>query len=233
MYYIKLDGKSSRDLGLSITKRPSFSAPKRRYEKFDIPGRDGELYIDQEKYDDLTTEISFNYIVDHDDMWHEKWRKCKIWLLKGGIRKLELSDDKHFYRKVKYIELSTNERSVRNAGEFSANIVTDPYSYVISGSYMYPYMQVRVNDYEVCKPIYYITGEGMCVLTVNGKSMNINVGQNIYIDTELQLAYRNDGVLRNTSVSGIYEDLYLLPGKNDIRITSGFELQIQPNWRCI
>lgn len=233
MYYIKLDGKSSMDLGLAITKRPSFPAPKRRYETFDIPGRDGELFIDQEKYDDISTEISFNYIVDHDDMWHEKWRRCKDWLLKGGIRKLELSDDKYFYRKVKLIELSTNERNTRMSGEFSATMVIDPYSYLISGTFMYPYVQVRDNNYGICQPIYYITGEGMCTLSINNKSMTINVGQHIYIDTALQLAYRKDGSLRNTSVSGVYEDLYLVSGKNDIKITSGFELQIQPNWRCI
>ena len=71
------------------------------------------------------------------------------------------------------------------------------------------------------------------MLTVNGKTMKATVGQNLTIDTERMLAYRTDGTLMNTSVTGDYEDLYLQAGENEISITSGFSLKIIPNWRCM
>ena len=61
--------------------------------------------------------------------------------------------------------------------------------------------------------------------------MRANVGQNITIDTERMIAYRTDGAMQNTAVSGDYEDLYLLEGANQIVITSGFGLKVIPNWR--
>ena len=70
----------------------------------------------------------------------------------------------------------------------------------------------------------------MCTLMVNGNEMTANVGQNLTIDTDLMMAYRQDGTLQNTAVTGDYEDLYLVPGDNVINITSGFDLKIIPNW---
>ena len=63
--------------------------------------------------------------------------------------------------------------------------------------------------------------------------MTVNVGQNLVIDTDRQLAYRQDGTLRNTDVSGDYEKMHLIAGTNDIEITKGFDLKIIPNWRCL
>ena len=63
--------------------------------------------------------------------------------------------------------------------------------------------------------------------------MTANVGQNLTIDTDLMIAYRQDGTMQNTAVTGDYENLYLLPGDNVISITDGFDLKIIPNWRTL
>ena len=72
----------------------------------------------------------------------------------------------------------------------------------------------------------------MCTLEVNGNRMTANVGQNLTIDTDRMVAYRQDGTLQNTAVTGKYEDLYLTEGEIDIGISTGFDLKIIPNWRC-
>ena len=63
--------------------------------------------------------------------------------------------------------------------------------------------------------------------------MSADVGQNLTIDTDRKIAYRADGTLSNTAVSGDYEDLFLQEGENEISITDGFNLKIIPNWRCL
>ena len=89
------------------------------------------------------------------------------------------------------------------------------------------------NQFDFCKPIYKISGEGVCTLSVNGKSMTANIGQNLTIDTELMLAYRTDGTLMTTSVNGDYEDLWLSEGENTVTITNGFTLTVIPRWRIL
>ena len=62
--------------------------------------------------------------------------------------------------------------------------------------------------------------------------MTANVAENLTIDTDRMIAYRSDGTLSNTKVSGNYEDLYLKPGENKIEFTGG-TLAVVPNWRCL
>ena len=62
--------------------------------------------------------------------------------------------------------------------------------------------------------------------------MTANVGQNLIIDTDRMIAYRSDGTLNNTKVSGNYEDLYLKPGENSVEFSGG-TLKVIPNWRCL
>ena len=89
------------------------------------------------------------------------------------------------------------------------------------------------NPYYEAHPMYKITGEGVCTLSVNGQEMRANIGQNLTIDTERMIAYRTDGIMNNTAVSGDYQDLYLREGSNQIEITAGFDLKVIPNWRSI
>ena len=66
---------------------------------------------------------------------------------------------------------------------------------------------------------------------MNGNVFTADVGQNVTIDTDRMIAYREDGELVNTSVTGDYEVLYLQHGKNTLSATSGFTVQVIPGWR--
>lgn len=233
MYYFILDDVESHKMNLKVTKRPNFPAPQKRYQKYNIPGRNGTLYEDLETYEDINIEIKMNYISDPQS-WHYKWREVKKWIFKKGLRKLVLSDNQDYYYLVKKIELTDNERKVRKSGEFTIILTCEVYSYLIEGSWSYPiYTNVVDNDYETTTPKYIIKGEGMCHLVVNGTDCICNVGQNLVIDTYLELSYREDGTLQNTSINADYRDLYLVEGENTITITDGFDLEIVPNWRCL
>lgn len=108
-----------------------------------------------------------------------------------------------------------------------------PFEYVVEGREWKTIKEALFNPYDLSHPEYRITGEGVCTLTVNGKAMKANIGQNLIIDTDAMLAYRQDGAMMNTSVTGDYEELYLKPGENSIAVSSGFSISIKPNWRCI
>ena len=79
-------------------------------------------------------------------------------------------------------------------------------------------------------PLYEITGDGECVLTVNGKSVKALISKNLTIDTRLGIAYQKGNVLMNTSITGNYENLWIPHGDCSVAISDGFDLKIMPRW---
>ena len=64
------------------------------------------------------------------------------------------------------------------------------------------------------------------------KAISVTVKKEIMIDTDKMLTYES-GEMKNTLLTGDYEDLYLLPGENKIEASKEFEIMVSPNWRCI
>lgn len=227
--YNKILGSS---MEIFATKYPSIPAAQERIEEVAVPGMSGVLHIRKKCFEKTEIPIEFNYI-GKEELWNEKWRQAKEWLSALNAE-LSLGDDaNHFYRVSKVI-LGTNERVSRRIGRFVATFVTkDGLSYLQQGNHAVDCSEVKYNPGVFSQPIYKITGEGVCTLSVNDKSMIANVSGNIVIDTELMLAYREDGTSQNTAVKGNYEDLYLQEGDNVITVSEGFECKVIPRWRCL
>ena len=85
----------------------------------------------------------------------------------------------------------------------------------------------------ISHPIYRISGTGSCTLTVNGKTMKVTVNQEITIDTERMIANNAQMVNQSNLLVGNYEDLYLQEGDNTITVSTGFTLNVIPNWRVL
>lgn len=231
-YRIEFAGQTEVENGLYVTKRPNIPVSIEKFESIAIPGRDGNIYISEETREDIEIEIEFNFM-NAPECWFDTFRKAKNWLLKSGRHILVLGDNVDFFYIVKKVSIDTVERVCYEIGKFSATFVCVGYEYVKRGRDEYHAGEVMYNPYYVSHPIYKITGEGVCTLAVNGNRMKANVGQTITIDTELMEAYREDGVLQNTEVSGDFEGLYLKQGENMIEISEGFLLKVIPNWRCV
>ena len=228
---IEYNGIRSSSIGVFVRERPSIPAARIRREEIVIPGRDGALYRTDGNYEPTEIPVQMNYICAVTQ-WEAKWRKIQRWLsATNGL--LRFSDDDGFFFKISHVELEEVERPSARVGIFEAVFVTrDGLHYLNSGLREYTPEEIGWNQYEESKPVYRISGEGLCTLIVNGKEMKANVGQNLTIDTERMISYRQDGALQNTAVSGKYADLHLKRGQNEIQISPGFDLRITPNWRC-
>lgn len=231
-YDIYIDHERSAEYGIMPVKRPDIPSPQRRVIETKIPGRDGTQYENTDYYEDIELDIEFNYMTFQDN-WNHVWRKARKWFLNSIGKKLSFSDDISIFYRIKRVEISTNERSSLRIGKFHVTFTLDPYIYYVSGAKRMDYDACRYNHYDICLPTYFIAGEGMCELSVNGYKMKANVGQNLIIDTDRRISYRTDGTMQNTKVKGRYEELYLKEGQNEIMISQNFKLEIQPNWRCI
>ena len=112
-YDVIINGVSLHSNGIYPVKRPSFSAPEKKYITHDILGADGSLYIDTGNYGDVNLDIDFNYMVT-DTLWMEAFRKAKRLIL--CAKELRLSDDQNVYYKVKRVEIGQNQRSTKRIG---------------------------------------------------------------------------------------------------------------------
>lgn len=231
-YRVEFAGQTEVENGLYVTRRPNIPASVEKFESVSIPGKDGNIYISENAREDIEIEIEFNFMKDSEH-WFDVFRKAKSWLLRSGRNMLILGDNVDFFYMVKKVSIDTAERICYEIGKFTATFVCAGYEYVKRGRDEFSVGEVQYNPYCTSHPIYRITGEGICELTVNGNKMKANVGQNITIDTDLMEAYREDGILQNAKISGDFEGLYLQQGENVIEITEGFELKVVPNWRCI
>lgn len=228
---VEYNGIRGSAMRIFARERPPIPAARLRMDEITIPGRDGVLYQSDGGYEPTEIPVTFNYI-GRESQWGERWRMAQKWLsARNSI--LRFSDDDGFFFRVSKVELDENDHSSARVGVFAAKFITrDGLYYLNSGLRECAADEVTWNSGETAHPVYKITGEGSCTLTVNGKKMTANVGQNLTIDTERMIAYRKDGTLQNTAVTGKYEELYLVEGANEVSISNGFELRIIPNWRC-
>ena len=230
MYNLSFKGENCAQYSIIPTRRPSVPAPKMRVKETEIPGMDGTLTEIDGTYENIVIPVEFNFLVP-PDQWMDAYRKAKRWLT--GTGELILGDDQEYYYKVLFCNITSTERTSRRLGNFESEFTCFPYAFLVSGKNEYSISEVEYNPYMLSHPIYKISGEGSCTLTVNGNTFTVNVGQNAIIDTDRMITYRVDGSMMNSDALGDYEGLYLKEGDNKISITSGFNLSVIPNWRTL
>ena len=221
-FEIVYNGASGASYGVFLPDYPEISHPEKRYETFSVPGRDGDLISDDNSIGNITVKCTFAVI---DKLFQKRIRDIKRWL--RGTGKLSFSDSLETFYEVLIIDYNELERELRKYGQFSVTFTCYPYEFLKSGQKTFS--TISFNPYDLCKPIYKIVGEGNYTLTVNGKTITANVGQNLTIDSRNMIAYREDGTLMNTAISGRYEDLWLPHGDTSISISGG-QLSIIPQW---
>jgi len=222
--------ESSKDFNVyPVEKKISVPPPERDISTIEVPGRDGTLHVDNNRYKPIEITVNLNFI-RYSNKIDEVYRKVKKWL--RGTGNLSFSYDENVFYKV-YDVILNNWKNTYRKGDITAVFSCDPFSYTKLGIYEVKNPHELYNDGYIAKPIYRITGEGYCTLQVNDTIVNINVGQNVILNTELQIAYRADRELVNTTVTGDISELYLKEENNKISITEGFDLYVTPNWRYL
>lgn len=227
MYDIQYNGITGASFDLLLYDYPTFSGAGKSYSTFPIVGGRGELVGTDDYISNLVISCTFSV---KSEAFAQKIRQVKKWLT--GTGELILSDSSDVFYRVLKIDYDSIEREIKRFGMFTVKFACTPYEFLRSGkTAIEPDINGTVrNPGDVSRPIYLISGNGDCALTVNDNSMEAVVTDNLTIDTEKMLSYRTDGTMQNTSVTGDYEQLFLLEGTNNVKITKGFSLKIIPKW---
>ena len=228
-------GVSYSNKGLHVSNRPSIPAAREVVNTFTIPGRDGTLNIRDGSVEDITITVEFSFTA-YPDTWQEMAYAIRDWLLGHVGAVLRFSDLSGIFYKVKRVELSEVSRAYKKVGTISVAFICDGYQYLDSGLIAVSPGTIT-NAYAISHPTYNITGNGVCTLTVGSKSITATVSQNLTVDTDRMMAYRLDsgrGVINNTALAMgnySYRSLWLPHGSTSVSASSGFTLEIVPNWR--
>ena len=237
-FHVVYNNVIDSDIGVHVSSRPSIPSAREIINSFTIPGRDGSLTIRDGTVEDIAIQVDFSFTA-YPDMWQRVAYMACDWLIGHSGAVLRFSDMPGIFYKVKYVEVSDIERAHKKIGTFSAVFTCDGYQYLDTGLIGMP-AGTLTNNYSTSHPIYTITAttDGTCTLTVGSKSIQATIAQNLTIDTDLMLAYRIDGtrIIANTALimgNLDFKDLWLPHGATVVSVSSGFTLQIQPNWRRI
>lgn len=224
-FYFK--GKRPEEFGVFLYDLPEIKSANEKYTQTNISGRMGSLITPSGTTPNIEIKCTLSVL---NERVVPIMRDLKEWLLGQG--NLSFTETPDSYYEVLWVNHGDVYREIRKYGRFTVTFICTPYEFEITGkeSFEIPLSGILNNPFQESMPVYKITGEGMCTLTVNGNEMTANVGQNLTIDTRRMSAYRTDGTVMNTSVTGDYDDLHLLHGSNEISVSSGFQLEVIPYW---
>lgn len=226
--YLMFSGRSSEDFKAHISGSGTFISPTRDVESISVPGRNGDLHVDNGRF----TNVPIIYPAFITEDFEKNYSAFKAFLCAQIGYKI-LADSYHpdHYRRAMFNGgISPEMATLNRAGSFELSFDCDPRLFLKSGDKV-----IRINGggdiYNrtqfASKPIIRAYGTG--TLTIGDVSIEIiSADEYTDIDCELQEAYK-DSVNCNSNIeleNGVFPEL--MPGINEITY-SGI-LDIIPKW---
>ncbi len=240
MNYFEYNGIRSSDMGVRISAKDIFSAPKYDISFFSIPGRDGELISPNKRYPNTT--VSYTCFVPAKSIAElaAKITAIKGWLYAEPDRYHTLSDsyDTAFTRRAIFNNKLDIEDELNKIGVFTVNFTCHPMRFSNAGQAQVSSTTsgfVLNNPYNfTAKPYIKVVGRGSGTLTIQSKNATeqwhfSTLNGYTECDSELMNFYHGTEP-KNDTVSG--EGFPCLhPGANTISFDGGItEVQVIPRW---
>jgi len=241
--YFEYNGIRSSDMGVKISSKNIFSAPKFDLAFQSIPGRDGELINSNNRFPNTT--VSYTCFIPAKSIAElsEKVTLVKAWLYTEPDRYHTLSDsyDTLFFRRAVFNNKLDIQDQLNKIGTFTVNFSCHPMRFSYDGQATTTISSsgaTLTNPYPfVAKPYLKIYGAGKATLTVQASSYNATwnfsaLDSYTECDSELMNFYKGTKS-KNDKVSGSGFPC-LQPGKNTISYTGGVtKIEIIPRWVMI
>lgn len=233
MDYLYFNGKSSRDFSAYITDAGVYASAQRSYESVSIPGRSGNVIIENDKYDNVGLVYPAVIVDDFDTNF-----KALTAFLTSQRGYKRLSDTFHpdeFYMAT-FKGISGQKHALHNAGgTFKIEFERKPQRYLKSGEKTSTFTgsgQIKNPTLYTALPLIRAYGTG--TLTINGVSVQITSASTYTdIDCELQEAYKGSTNCNGniTLTDGVFPSL--APGLNSISMSGITRLEIKSRWWTI
>lgn len=235
MGMIIFNGQSSKDYHIQVEHPPGYDFPERDYETIHIPGRNGDLIIDNGCYKnvDRKYEISAG---SHDRKFISMARDISVWLHSAPLySRLEDSYEPDYYRLASYVESGEIENILCHGAKVEITFNCKPQRYLKSGE-----RKKSVKSGGLIKnptpfdslPIILVTGgTGTGTIEFENTTATIKGSKSpLIINSEIQDVYEGDNN-RNNDIELTNGFPILIPGNNRIRFSGSITaLEVIPKW---
>lgn len=230
-------GTSNKDVGMVVEHYPSIILPKRKQEIQKVPGRNGDIILYQDAYENYDQE----YLVFLDPK--RKGGMTKVipmisdWLLgHSGYQRLEDSYFPDVYRMAYYTGGVEFISYFNEYGEGTLKFNCSPEKYYKMGE-----RPINVSNGQIisnptlfpAKPLITLTGTGQGYLYFGNNYLRVtNMIGSVTIDIRDHRAYKGSEN-KNSTITGLYENM-LLKGKTTIHWTGNITgMKMIPRWWTI
>lgn len=237
MGVVIFNGMSSADYGIQVEYPPEYQIPARDYEVIHIPGRNGDLIIDNGSYQNVNRSYQIA-IGNPEKDFTGMANVIAEWLNSAsGYARLEDSYEPEYYRMAMFQDEVTIENILQHAGRVTVDFNCKPQRFLKSGenSLRLSAPATLFNPTGFCSlPCITVYGSGTGVLEIGGYVVHIaNINDAIVLDSDIQDVYCGI-VNRNADVilgNGFPE---LKSGENEMTWSGGITyVEVIPRWWTI
>lgn len=241
MGVIQWNNRSSDDLHVMVEHHPYIGIPERKMDVYSVPGRNGDIVISQDAYENVIQQYDLA-LIGIDATLPQTVRAVMEWLRNPeGYARLEDSYNPDVYRLAYYKGGGDIENRFNLLGRATVSFSCKPQRFLRVGEL--PIIAVngmKLSNPSVytAKPLIAVKGTGAAVLTVGTNVVTIsaigadaNTSGEIDIDCDTMSAY-NGSTNRNSSITITGEFPNFKEGETEISWTgSGVtSVVITPRW---
>ena len=227
-------GASSLDYALTIEEYPQYNTAERVIERYQVPGRSGDLIFDTGAYRNVSQSYSV-YLKADPLNTHQAARLAAEWLqAPGGYRRLEDSYDPEIYRMALFTGPADVSNWFAKYGRATLEFDCMPQRFLKSGEYPVTIENGGhlFNPGKEALPLIFISGSGSGSITIGNYGIQIAAipAAGIYLDCDIQNAYSGENN-ENDQVTLSNGFPVLPPGDTKIGWSGGITgMEITPRW---
>lgn len=224
-------GKSSKDFKVYISGQGTYNAPARVYSSYEIPGRSGDLFVDEKRYSN--TDLTYPAFIFNDMKKNLEGFRSFL-LSRKGYQRLEDTYHPDEFRMAIFKEDFEADIDQRHeVATFDIVFNCKPQRFLKSGEKTYTLTSSgsirNPTDFE-SKPLIRVYGNG--TVGIGSQSITLTGTTNYTdIDCEMMDCYYETENRNSKVVFTNYDFPVLLPGVNNISLGNGItKVEITPRW---
>lgn len=237
MNYFTYRGRSSKEFNLAVERYPTIPGAERDVTFIEIPGRSGNLTVDNGRYKNIEVTYEANFRARTDHTMQVYAMMIKAWLLESAKYE-DLSDtyDPDYFKQAVFAGPVDIENILNRYGRLKLTFHCKPFKLRKSGMNVVCMENATgINNPEQfgSLPKFIVYGSGAATLHVNNTVMLLNnIDGYVELDTETENASK--GIVGKNSDVNIPAYPELRPGVNTISWEGSItRVEVIPRWRTL
>lgn len=237
---IEFNGIRSTALGVFVEKYPPRPVPKRKMERFKVPGRSGDVLFFEEAWENVRQRYDIYLSAEKAGLPFVSAQVVR-WLQHDGYAELMDIYDRETFRLAAFIGPADLQNTLNEFGRATIEFDCKPQRFLKSGKQFRPLRSgdvlVNPTGYTASPLIRMPQGGTVSITVINGDtvtSFGFNPGYagEIIFDSEEKEAYHPGGTAENLNSHVTGEYIMLRPGSTQFIVSSPFDnpVEIAPRW---